>query len=69
MLYAIKKANESNERLISRFKKTVQRSRVLLDAKQHRYFEQKPRKRYIRKSAVKRDYYRKKRAKEQFYSS
>ena len=69
MLYAIKKSNESNERLISRFKKVVQRSRVLMDAKKHRYHEQEPRKRYIRQSAVKRDYYRRKRAKEQFYSS
>jgi len=69
MLYATKKANESNERLISRFKKVVQRSRVLLDAKQHRYHEQEKRKRYIRNAAVKRDYHRKKRAKEQYYSS
>ena len=69
MIYAIKKANESNERLISRFKKVVQRSRVLMDAKQHRYFEQKPRKRHIRNAAVKRDHYRNKRTKEQFYSS
>lgn len=69
MLYAIKKANESNERLISRFKKVVQRSRVLMDTKQHRYFEREARKRYVRQAAVKRDHYRKKRTKEQFYSS
>ena len=69
MLYAIKKANESNERLISRFKKTVQRSRVLLNAKQHRFHEQSPRKLYTRKAAVKRDHYRAKRTREQFYSS
>ncbi len=69
MIYAIKKQNESNERLINRFKKTVQRSRVLMNAKQHRFHEQSPRKRYVRQSAVKRDYYRGKRAKEQFYSS
>lgn len=69
MIYAIKKQNESNERLINRFKKVVQRSRVLLNAKQHRFNEQKPRKRYVRLSAVKREFYRSKRAKEQFYSS
>ncbi len=69
MIYAIKKQNESNERLINRFKKTVQRSRVLMNAKQHRFHEQPARKRYIRQSAVKRDFYRGKRAKEQFYSS
>ena len=69
MIYAVKKQNESNERLISRFKKTVQRSRVLLNSKKHRFHEQKTRKRYIRQSAVKRSFYRNKRAKEQFYSS
>jgi ribosomal protein S21 len=68
MIYAIKKQNESNERLISRFKKVVQRSRVIINSKKHRYHEQKPRKRYIRQSAVKREFYRAKRAKEQFYS-
>ena len=69
MIYAIKKQNESNERLISRFKKTVQRSRILMNAKQHRFHEQTKRKRYVRQSAVKRDFFRAKRAKEQFYSS
>jgi ribosomal protein S21 len=69
MLYAIKKANESNERLISRFKKVVQRSRILLDAKRHRYQEREPRKRFVRNAAIKRDNYRKIRTREQFYSS
>ena len=69
MIYAIKKQNESNERLISRFKKTVQRSRILLNTKQHRFHEQKARKRYTRQAAVKRAHYRGKRAKEQFYST
>ena len=68
MIYAVKKQNESNERLISRFKKVVQRSRILPETKQHRFHEQKPRKRFIRQSAVKRNFYRSKRAKEQFYS-
>ena len=69
MLYATKKANESNERLISRFKKVVQRSRVLIDAKKNRYHKQEPRKCYIRQAAVKRDHHRARRTKEQFYSS
>ncbi len=68
MLYAIKKQNESNERLISRFKKVVQRSRIIMDAKKGRYHKQKPSKKYVRESAVKREFYRKKRTKEQFYS-
>jgi ribosomal protein S21 len=69
MLYATKKANESNERLISRFKKVVQRSRILFDVKKHRYFEREKRKLYIRQAAVRRDSYRKQNAKEQYYSS
>jgi len=69
MLYAVKKSNESNERLISRFKKIVQRSRILLDTKKHRYNERAPRKRFIRQAAVIRDSHRKRRAKEQFYSA
>ncbi|MBU0577797.1 30S ribosomal protein S21 [Patescibacteria group bacterium] len=69
MIYAVKKQNESNERLISRFKKTVQRSRTLLNAKKHRFHEQPPRKRYIRQAAVMRAHHRKNRQKAQYYSS
>ncbi|MBU0727769.1 30S ribosomal protein S21 [Patescibacteria group bacterium] len=69
MIYAVKKQNESNERLISRFKKMVQRSRVLLGAKQHRFHEQPKRKRYIRQAAVMRSHHRKVREKAQYYSS
>jgi ribosomal protein S21 len=69
MIYAVKKQNESNERLISRFKKTVQRSRILMETKQGRFHTRPPKKRFIRQSAVKRSFYRARRAKEQFYSS
>ena len=69
MIYAVKKPNESNERLISRFKKVVQRSRVLLNSKQHRYNESPPRKRFVRRAAVMRAVHRKQKAKEQFYSA
>jgi ribosomal protein S21 len=67
MIYAIKKQNESNERLMSRFKKVVQRSRVM-DNKKKRYFENKPTKKYIREAAVKRSQYRAQREKAKFYS-
>ncbi|MBN2307136.1 30S ribosomal protein S21 [Candidatus Peregrinibacteria bacterium] len=67
MIYAIKKQNESNERLMSRFKKIVQRSRIM-ETKRSRYHEQKPTKKYIREAAVKRAQYRKKREKAKFYS-
>lgn len=67
MIYAIKKQSESNERLMSRFKKIVQRSRIM-DGKKHRYHEQKPTKKYIREAAVKRAEYRRKRERAKFYS-
>lgn len=69
MIYAVKKQNESNERLFSRFKKLVQRSRIVYNKKKHRYHEQTPRKTMIRQSAVMRATHRKARAKKAFYSS
>lgn len=69
MIYAVKKQNESNERLISRFKKLVQRSRIIMDTKQSKYHARDTRKRIVRKAAIKRDNYRKVRQKEQFYSA
>jgi len=68
MLYAIKKQNESNERLISRFKKVVQRSRIILDAKKNKYHVHKPNKKFIRQSAVMRAKHRARREREQFMS-
>ncbi|MFH1012424.1 MAG: 30S ribosomal protein S21 [Candidatus Peregrinibacteria bacterium] len=65
MIYAVKKQNESNERLISRFKKTVQRSRILMEAKQKRYHARKTQKKRVRQAAVMREQYRKKRTMEQ----
>jgi hypothetical protein len=67
MIYAIKKQSESNERLMSRFKKIVQRSRIM-EMKRTRYHDQKPTKKYIREAAVKRAEYRKKRERAKFYS-
>lgn len=67
MIYAIKKSNESNERLMSRFKKVVQRSRVM-ELKRKRYFSDKPTKSKVRAAAIKREFYRKKRERAKFYS-
>lgn len=67
MIYAVKKQGESNERLMSRFKKLVQRGRVMLQ-KRNRYHQQEPTKKYIRDAAVKRSEHRAKRAKAKFYS-
>lgn len=69
MIYAVKKQNESNERLISRFKKMVQRSRIIVNTKQHRFHEQEPRKCAVRQAAVMRSKHRKTREKTQYYSS
>ena len=68
MIYAIKKQNESNERLISRFKKLVQRSRVILESKSRHTYNRKPKKSRIRQAAILRAGFRKKREEEQFAS-
>lgn len=65
MIYAIRKQNESNERLISRFKKVVQRSRILINAKKKRYHSRKPNKKYIRQAAIIRALHRERRRREQ----
>lgn len=67
MIYAVKKQNESNERLMSRFKKIIQRSRIM-ELKRNRYFKKKLTKTQIREAAVKRSFYRKKRERAKFYS-
>ena len=68
MIYATKKQGESNERLMNRFKQVVQRSRVLLKAKQERFHTRKPTKKFVRAAAVMRSKHRTRKAKEQFYS-
>lgn len=67
MIYAIKKQSESNERLMSRFKKVVQRSRIM-DTKRNRYHKAKPTKLYMRIAATKRAAHRAAREKAKFYS-
>lgn len=58
---------ESADRLISRFNKKVQGSRILLDVREKRYFKKQESKRHQRKAAVMRDFYRTKREKMKFY--
>lgn len=67
MIYAIKKQSESNERLMSRFKKVVQRSRVM-DTKRNRYHKAKPTKSFTRLAAIKRAGHRKARERAKYYS-
>lgn len=64
---AYKNAKESPDRLISRFNKKVQASRVLLQVKSRRYNVKKKTKRLVRQAAIMRETYRAKRKKEQYY--
>jgi len=68
MIYATKKKGESNERLISRFKQVVQRSRIIFKSKQERFHKKKPTKKFVRATAVMRSKHRTRKAREQFYS-
>ena len=67
MIYATKKPGESNERLISRFKQVMQRSRVIIQAKKDR-LEPKPGKRMVRKAAIIRSKHRAEKTKQKFYA-
>ena len=62
-----KNSKESLDRLISRFNKKVQGSRVLLEVKSRRYYKKPLTKRLVRKAAVMREYYRSKNEKMQYY--
>lgn len=62
-----KNSKESADRLISRFNKKVQASRVILEVKSRRYNEKKKTKRLVRQAAIMREMYRAKRNKEQYY--
>ena len=67
-IYAVKRSNETNERLIKRFKKQVHAARIVNEIRRRRYHSSSPKKRIIRKRAVMREKYRAKRARELFYS-
>jgi ribosomal protein S21 len=58
---------ESFERMLSRFKKLLQRSHKLQEAKAKMTFSKKPTKRYVRQAAIMREYYRAEKAKRLFY--
>ena len=62
-----KNQKESTDRLISRFNKKVQSSRILLEVKSRRHRKKPLTKRLIRQTAIMREYYRSKREKEQYY--
>lgn len=58
MIHLKKQPKESNEKLISRFQKKVQGSRVILMAKERMHFKKPIKKGGIRKRAIMREYYR-----------
>ena len=58
---------ESFERMLSRFKKLLQRSHKIQDAKEKQFHKKKPTKRYQRQYAIVSDKYRKARAKKRLY--
>jgi len=63
----VKKQKESDERLIARFNKAVQRSKKIQRIRDTRYNSKKPRKRFVRAAAIKREGYRAAREKQKFY--
>lgn len=61
-----KNDKESVDRVISRFNKKVQSSRILLNKRRNRYYAKPLTKRKQRKKAIKREEYRKLREKTKF---
>lgn len=53
-VYAIRRENETVEKLISRYKKQVQGVRLIQQVREKRYWKKSPSKRLIRISALKR---------------
>jgi ribosomal protein S21 len=62
----IKNPQESPERLIARFNKKVQQSRILILTRAKRYRKKKPTARLVRRAALKREQYRAERQKSKF---
>jgi ribosomal protein S21 len=58
---------ESFERMLSRFKKLLQRSHKIQEAKDNQYHQKADSKRYQRQAAIMREYYRARKAKRQLY--
>ena len=63
----VKTAKESSDRLIARFNKKVQASRILLEVRAKRYFKRPLRKREERAMAKMRQHYRSLKDKMKFY--
>ena len=68
-VHAHKHGDESNEALQQRFKKQVQRTGLVKLLRERGRFRKKPTKRLTRQRALKREQYRDKNRKKQFYSN
>ena len=68
-IYAVKKGTESNERLITRFKKQVQETRMVKMLRDRQRFRKPPKKRQQRLRALKREQFRVEQKKAKFYSN
>lgn len=68
-VYAVKKGDESNDRLQSRFKKQVQEARFIKVLRERRTHKKKLTKRLERFRALKREKYRSENKKTQYYSN
>lgn len=66
-VHVTKNPKESVERLISRFNKKMQGSRMLMEVKKRRYRKKPLTKRLTRQSAIMREHYRAKRNKMKYY--
>jgi len=67
-IYAVKRTEETNERLIKRFKKQFQNARLLKEVRERIYRGKVKTKRITRKKALKREMFRAKKIREQFYA-
>jgi len=68
-VHAHKHGDESNERLMHRFKQQVQKTGLLKKLRERSAYRKKKTKRLTRLRAVKREEYRAKNRKKQFYSN
>lgn len=67
-IYAVRRENETVEKLINRFKKQTQGTRLVQLVRAQRYNTKTPSRRLVRLAALKRTEHRARRAKEQFYA-
>ena len=68
-IHAHRRGEESNDSLLQRWKKQVQRTNLIKVLRSRKNFVKKPSKRLERRSAIKREEYRNKNRKNQFYSN